>query len=163
MFKAKFEDINMNSQPLKASVAKTLRSKLLEAYPNMEEFIDEIWPKKAKVQTLKFKGENQYGFIKIEEDILFIEMRDRAILPMLRLLHKYPSIMDHMICDKGAIKHIMSGSNVMAPGLTSENGVIHPGLETGSPVAIMAEGMKHAMGIGYLQMSSDDIKNINKG
>ena len=72
---------------------------------------------------------------------MFIEMRDRAILPMLRTLHKYPQMMDKMVCDKGAIKHILSGSHVMAPGLTSEGGIIFEGLEEGAPVAIMAEGM----------------------
>ena len=51
----------------------------------------------------------------------------------------------------------------MAPGLTSEGGKIHEGLEVGAPVAIMAEGKKHAMGIGYLQMSSKDIKETGKG
>ena len=81
---------------------------------------------------------------------MFIEIRDKSILPMLRVLHKYPNMMSHMVCDKGAIKHIFSGSNVMAPGLTSEGGIITPDLEEGAPVAIMAEGKKHAMGIGFL-------------
>ena len=154
MFKSKFEDTNMNSAPLKASIAKTLRAKVIETYPNIEEHIEEIWPKKAKVLTLKFKGENQYNFIRIEDEIVFMEMRDRAIIPMLRTLHKFPMMMEKMQCDKGAIRHIFSGSNVMAPGLTSEGGIIAPNLNVGVPVAIMAEGKKHAMGIGYLQMSS---------
>ena len=51
----------------------------------------------------------------------------------------------------------------MAPGLTSEGGTIHPGLEPGAPVAVMAEGKKHAMAIGYLNMSSDAIKETGKG
>ena len=150
MFKAKLEDTNMNSAPLKATVAKTLRAKLVETYPNIEPHLELIWPKKAKVFTLKLKGENLYNFIKIEEEIAFMEMRDRAIIPMLRTLHKFPDMMPHMQCDKGAIKHIFSGSNVMAPGLTSEGGKIAADLEVGAPVAIMAEGKKHAMGIGYL-------------
>ena len=44
----------------------------------------------------------------------------------------------------------MSGSNVMAPGLTSEGAKMTDDLEEGHPVAITAEGKKHAMGIGYL-------------
>ena len=63
--------------------------------------------------------------------------------------------MDDMQCDKGAIKHIFSGSNVMAPGLTSEGGEIYPNLAVGAPVAITAEGKQHAMAIGFLTMSSD--------
>ena len=43
------EDTAMNSQPIKASQAKGLRAKIVEQMPNIEPFIDEIWPKKAKV------------------------------------------------------------------------------------------------------------------
>ena len=163
MFKAKLEDTNMNSAPLKASVAKTLRAKVADTYPNCKDYLDEIWPKKAKVMTLKLKGDNHLSFIKIEEEVVFMELRDKPILPMLRTLHKYPDLMTPMQCDKGAIKHIFSGSNIMAPGLTSEGGVIAEGLNVGAPVAIMAEGKKHAMGIGFLQMSSKDIKEQGKG
>ena len=75
----------------------------------------------------------------------------------------YPDMIPHMVCDKGAIRHIFSGSNVMAPGLTSAGGKIFEGLEVGAPVAIMAEGKTHAMGVGYLGMSSADIKDTGKG
>ena len=168
MFKAKIEDLNMNSQPVKASAAKGIRQQVLDTYPNIAEYLDEIWPKKAKVFTLKFKGEIidselHLNFIKVEEEILFLEMRDKAILPMLRLLHKYPIMMNQMQCDKGAIRHIFSGSNVMAPGLISEGGKCVDGLEVGAPVAVMAEGKQHAMAIGYLTMSSKDIKSVGKG
>ena len=163
MFKAKIEDINMNSQPVKASQAKGIRSKIIEDYPNVEKYIDEFWPKSAKVLRYKFKGENLYTFIKIDEQFAFIEIRDKPMVPFLRLLHKYPDFLPHMVCDKGAIKHIFSGSNVMAPGLTSEGGKITDGLEKGQAVAIMAEGKVHAMGIGYLEMSSKEIKDTGKG
>jgi len=31
-------------------------------------------------------------------------------------------MMPHMKCDKGAIKHILTGSDIMCPGLTSAGG-----------------------------------------
>ena len=55
----------------------------------------------------------------IDDEIRFIENRDKMVIPTMRLLHKYPMMMPHMQCDKGAIKHILSGSDVMCPGLTS--------------------------------------------
>jgi PUA domain protein len=61
----------------------------------------------------------------------------------------------HMQCDKGAIKHIFSGSHIMAPGLISEGGRLVPGLPVNAPVAVMAEGKEHAMAIGVTLMSSD--------
>ena len=51
----------------------------------------------------------------------------------------------------------------MAPGLTSEGGEIYVGLAVGAPVAITAEGKKHAMGIGFLTMDSETITSKGKG
>jgi malignant T-cell-amplified sequence len=60
---------------------------------------------------------------------------------MLRVLHRYPTLMSNqMQCDKGAIKHIFSGSHIMAPGLISEGGRLVPDLPVMAPVAVMAEG-----------------------
>ena len=70
--------------------------------------------------------------------------------------------MPHMQCDKGAIKHIFSGSNVMAPGLTSPGGKMDD-VDVGQAVAITAEGKEHAMGIGITYMSTDEIRKENKG
>ena len=71
--------------------------------------------------------------------------------------------MDIMQADKGAIKHIFSGSHVMAPGLTSEGGVICPDLPVLAPIALHVEGKVHAIAIGVLKMSSEDIEDIKKG
>ena len=103
------------------------------------------------------------SFYQIDGEIRFMEIRDYPLMPMLRILHKYPHMMDKMQCDKGAIKHIFSGSHVMAPGLTSEGGSVKPDLDVKAPVAVMAEGKVHAMAVGVLSMSSADIVSKNKG
>ena len=100
----------------------------------------------------------------MDGEIRFLDIRDYPILPMLRVLHRYPNLMSEgMQCDRGAIKHIFSGSHIMAPGLTSAGGYLVPGLPINAPVAVMAEGKKHAMAIGVLTMSSKEIKEENKG
>ena len=85
------------------------------------------------------------------------------VVPMMRLLHRYPLMMDAMQCDKGAIKHIFSGSHVMAPGIISPGGKLYPGLDVLAPVQVTAEGKEHAMAIGVLAMSSDEIAKTKKG
>ena len=60
----------------------------------------------------------------IDEEILFYQQRDDTLIPHLKTLHKFPWMMKHVQCDKGGIKHIIGGSNVMVPGLTSEGGKI---------------------------------------
>ena len=62
-----------------------------------------------------------------------------------------------MRCDKGAIKHILSGSDVMCPGLTHPKATMD-NVKAGQIVAIMAEGKEHAMGIGITKMSTEEIK-----
>lgn len=98
----------------------------------------------------------------IEDQIMFIEIRDIPVMPTLRLLHRYPFMMPHMQCDKGAIKHILSGSDVMCPGLTSPGGKMEE-VPSETVVAIMAEGKEHAMGIGFTTMSTQEIRKENKG
>jgi PUA domain protein len=68
-----------------------------------------------------------------------------------------------MQVDKGAIKHIFSGSHIMAPGLTSPGGKLLPDLDELAPVAVYAEGKIHALCVGVLSMSSKAIKEENKG
>jgi predicted RNA-binding protein (TIGR00451 family) len=65
--------------------------------------------------------------------------------------------------DKGAIKFVISGANIMCPGLTSNGATIHDEVDEDEPVAIYAEGKEHALAIGITKMSTADIKSVNKG
>lgn len=51
----------------------------------------------------------------------------------------------------------------MAPGLISEGGDLPKGLKVNDPVAVMAEGKEHAMAVGVMLMSSDEILKEKKG
>ena len=56
---------------------------------------------------------------------LFFAQRDGPWYPTLRLLHQYPDMMAKLRADVGAIKFVLSGANIMAPGLTSPGATIH--------------------------------------
>ena len=56
---------------------------------------------------------------------LFFAERDGPWYPTLRLLHQYPNMMNKLRVDKGALKFVMSGANIMCPGLTSPGATIH--------------------------------------
>lgn len=58
--------------------------------------------------------------------------------------------------DKGAIKFVLSGANIMAPGLTSPGGKMSQ-TDKNAVVSIMAEGKQHALAIGVMKMSSDEV------
>ena len=59
--------------------------------------------------------------------------------PTLKLLHKYPTMMNKIQVDKGAIRFILGGANIMCPGITSKGGKIFEPLDAEEPVAIYAE------------------------
>lgn len=56
---------------------------------------------------------------------LFFQERDGPWCPTLRILHQYPDMMKKLRADKGAIKFVLSGANIMCPGLTSPGATMH--------------------------------------
>ena len=59
--------------------------------------------------------------------------------------------------DRGAIRFVLKGADVMCPGLTSAGGRLEGGMAQETAVAILAEGKEHAVAIGITKMSSDDM------
>lgn len=82
-------------------------------------------------------------------------------MPTLRLYHKYPVFLPKLQVDKGAIRFVLSGANIMCPGLTSPGAFMNP-VDKGTVVAIMAEGKEHCLAIGMTTLSTEDIARINK-
>jgi PUA domain protein len=58
--------------------------------------------------------------------------------------------------DKGAIKFVLSGANIMCPGLTSPGGKMTP-CEKNQIVVITAEGKYHALAIGQTKLSTNEM------
>lgn len=94
---------------------------------------------------------------------IFFNHFDGPFIPTLRLLHKYPTMLPHVQIDRGAIKFLLAGANMMAPGLLSPGGRLPEGLEKDAIVAIHAEGKDHACGIGRMSASSEEIRKSGKG
>ncbi|KFD52472.1 hypothetical protein M513_06669 [Trichuris suis] len=150
------------SQQLKGSVQKDIRRRLLEVYPSVEPFIDQIFPKKESFRLIKCH-EHVELLANSQGDILFFKHRNGNYMPTLRLLHQYPFLLPAQQVDKGAIRFVLSGAHIMCPGLTSPGASLLPDVPAGAIVAITAEGKQHALAIGQMKLSSSDILKINKG
>ena len=63
--------------------------------------------------------------------------------------HVDPYILPSVRIDRGAIRFVLAGAQIMCPGLTSKGGELPPAeaaLQAGTPVGIFSEGKEHAVG-----------------
>ena len=129
--------------------------------------MDDVLPRSSAVQLAKChtttETHNDINVILVDNVPVFFQIRDGPYFPTLRLLHQYPAMMPRFQVDKGAIKFVLSGANIMAPGLTSAGGSMDEDVEEMTPVAIFAEGKQHAMAVGLTRKSAKDIAADNSG
>ena len=106
------------------------------------------------------------------------------LIPHLRLVHRFPQAFPTIRIDRGAIRFVLSGATLMAPGLTSNGGRLPAPregtdnnlnqsadkdghwsreLEKGEPVVIVAEGKEEACAIGLLVTGTAEVKAKGKG
>jgi len=162
MFK-KFEEKESISgiTQLKSSVQKGIRNKLKESYPGLEGLMDDFLPKKDAFKLVKCHDHLEL-LINSSGRLLFFRSYEGPWCPTLKLLHQYPFLLPQQRVDKGAIKFVLSGANIMCPGLTHPNATMTACPEN-TVVAIFAEGKEHALGVGKTLMSTEDITKKNKG
>ncbi|KAB5556198.1 hypothetical protein DKX38_007107 [Salix brachista] len=160
LFKFSNDEVSSQNQ-VKASVQRKIRQSIADEYPGLEPVLDDFLPKKSPLIVVKCQ--NHLNLVVVNNVPLFFNIRDGPYMPTLRLLHQYPDIMKKLQVDRGAIKFVLAGANIMCPGLTSAGGALDDEVDAETPVAIMAEGKQHALAIGFTKMSAKDIKSINKG
>lgn len=180
-------DVSTSTQ-VKTSVQRGLKTQLLEHHPLLtEELVDALLPKKSPLIQYKVGPHLmlycRHTCVELDEEehksptyepILF-QHRDGPLLPTLKLVHQYPTLdFRQVTVDKGAIRFLLGGANVMCPGLTNPggclppdgveqdgNGFDKPGLEKGAGVVIYADGKEHALAVGVMTMSSAEVYVIN--
>lgn len=97
---------------------------------------------------------------------LFWQHMDDPLIPHLRVVHAFPSCFLRIGIDRGAIRFVLSGATLMAPGLTSAGGRLPEAeaqLKEGEVAVVEAEGKDEACLVGILRMGTEDIKEKKKG
>ena len=89
---------------------------------------------------LYFKGE------------LFALLVDDIWVPSLRLLLKDPSLLPHVVVDKGAIKFVVNGADVMRPGIVRVDE-----FDEGAVVVIVDEGYGKPLAVGKALFDSMEL------
>ena len=127
-----------NQVQVNKSEVKSIKKALSKKLPEWAECVEEIIPKKSVVYNMRLKNNGKSDLIIYNGEVCFFKFK-KMVFPTLRMLHKYPHTMKHVTVDKGAIKFVLSGANIMCPGLTSPGGNLPP-CEEGEFIALMAEG-----------------------
>jgi PUA domain protein len=149
---------------LKTSKARAVRNLIIEQFPAFAATLDDEIPKKSDVFEAKATVNDVHvTFVIVNKKVLFFRVREGPLIPTMQLLHKYPDMMTRVQADKGAIPFLLSGANCMAPGLTSPGGLLPDNIAAETPVLIMIEGKQHAIAVGILKSSSEQIRKVNKG
>ncbi|OLL25881.1 Translation machinery-associated protein 20 [Neolecta irregularis DAH-3] len=146
---------------LKSSTQRAVRAKLVAEYTRIEQYLDEILPKKSQLTLIKCQ--DHISIYTLNDEVMFFQSFDDALFPSIKLAHKFPDVFPKVQVDRGAIKFVLSGANIMCPGLTSKGAQLNEAIETDKVVAVFAEGKEHAVAIGLTKMSTADIKSVNKG
>ena len=175
MFK-KFDPSNdvSTSTQVKASVQRGIKSQISNSHPSLtDDILDELLPKKPPLVQYKIGPHLMLYCRQMDgggDEPIFFQHRDGPILPTLKFVHKYPKLeFTRVTVDKGAIPFVLGGANIMCPGLTNEGGELppdeeeEPGLDKGDGVVIYAEGKEFPLAVGFMIMSSKDIRKKNKG
>lgn len=141
-----------------------VRRALAEQYPCLEEYWEEILPKKQDIYIIRCQGQiHCITLVSPRPEVLFFNHHDGPYFPHLKLVHKYPFMLPSHQVDLGGCKHIVSGANVMCQGLTSEGGSVTPGIPEGEIIAVYIEGKNHAVAVGTTLLSSEEIVQKNQG
>ncbi|EDO06456.1 hypothetical protein BBOV_II005020 [Babesia bovis T2Bo] len=152
------EDI-ISQNLIKSSVQRGIKLAIANQFPAFRGTIDDVLPKKG--QIILAKCQDHLTLLLVGGEITFFQVREGPWIPTMRLLHKYPTMMPTMQVDKGALKFILRGSNIMCPGLTSPGGRMDD-VDKGQVVQITVDGREHACAVGVTTMSTAEIREKNK-
>lgn len=72
---------------VKSSVQRTLKTKLVSQFPQLEVVIDDLIPKKSHVELIKC--EDKIHLYSVDGEVCFFQKFDELI-PTLRLVHRFP-------------------------------------------------------------------------
>lgn len=151
-----------------------IKSQISRAHPALtEDILDDLLPKKPPLVQYKI-GPHLMLYCRRGagggDEPVFFQHRDGPILPTLKFVHKYPKVQFTKVrVDSGAIPFVLGGANIMCPGLTNAGAHMPPDGDDGSALAkgdgvvIYAEGKELALAVGFMTMSSQDIRKKNRG
>lgn len=122
----------------------------IKAFLETHSFAKDVMTKKSSVAR-----ENDCLFVNGELSFLCF---GGVWCPSLQLLLKQPAILPHVVVDKGAIKFVVNGADVMRPGIVRVDF-----FEQGAIVVVVDEGYGKPLAVGKALVNSQELSELRSG
>ncbi len=139
---------------IQKSQIKELQDDLLNHYD--EKFVAQIFPKKASIEVIQTDaGDTLYAV----NNVLKLWKSKDGYLPVLTLLLNKQVDLKKIVVDKGAIRYVTNGADIMRPGITK----IDDSIKKDDIVVIVDENHDRALAIGKAMLNADQMQETKTG
>lgn len=139
---------------IQKSQIKELKADILKQYDMS--FIDQILPPKARIEVIQTDaGDTLYAI----NNILKLWKSKDGYIPVLTLLLNKQVDLKKIVVDKGAIRFVTNGADIMRPGITH----IDPSITKNEIVVIVDENHDRALAIGKAMYDAEEMNQKSSG
>lgn len=139
---------------IQKSQIRELQDDLLHQYD--EKFVEQIFPKKARIELIQTDaGDTLYAV----NNVLKLWKSNEGYIPVLTLLLNKQVDLKKIVVDKGAIRFVTNGADVMRPGITK----IDSSIKMGDIVVIVDENHDRALAIGRAMFDAKQMEDKKSG
>jgi PUA domain protein len=139
---------------IQKSQIRELKEDILKQYD--ARFLDQIFPKKARIEQIQTDAGDILFAI---NDVLKLWKSKEGYIPVLTLLLNKQVNLKKVVVDKGAIKYVANGADIMRPGITK----IDPSIKKGDILGIVDETHDRALAVGKSMYDADQMNKKDSG
>ena len=137
----------MKTRTLNKHEIKEINNKLFEYYG--------VRPLSKKDRVVEIEGE--MVFIKVNDEVCFFYHEDKIVPTLKRLLHE--NFLKKITVDMGAVKFVVSGADIMRPGVVN----IEDNIKKGGLIVIIDENNKKPLAVGSALFDSMTMQDMEAG
>ncbi|KAH0574338.1 MCT-1 protein-like protein [Spironucleus salmonicida] len=152
---SEFNSKTLNQQQkLKNKDIKQVIQSLESQNPDKKDLFAEL----ATSTVFQFKTPNRFIFIADNSQLKYFSYYNSQYAPMLRQLHKFPSLLKYVYNDGGSCRALLNGAQLMAPGIHK----IDETLKVGDICALRVSEDAEALAICKLLQDPVEIMKPNR-
>ncbi|TFF99572.1 MAG: DUF1947 domain-containing protein [Promethearchaeota archaeon] len=139
---------------IKHTEIRDLKEDILKQYNN--DFIEQIFPKKCNIELILTEaGDTLYA---VNNELTLWKSED-GYIPVLTLLLDNKLDLKTIVVDKGAIRFVTNGADIMRPGITE----IDASIKKGDILQIVDENHKRALAVGKALFNAKEMEAKTSG